>query len=379
MKIHKNRLAMRGPACYHKTDFKRTERRMKETHEYLVPRYFRAFACKMGACRRSCCEGWPVTVSMKNYFTLLGLPCRRELRERLDVGLRVLDHPTEEEYARFSPNWQGDCPMRMEDGRCSIHAELGEDVLSDVCRLYPRGVRTFDGALECSLSNSCEGVVELLLREREPMTWSHETLPLVPPPFPGSPSAVSGYPVTRDARRALLAILEDRTMTLPERIFSLRAPLGLAGIGSAADPSDGLREACRLLAYFADRSASIREEAGICLARYEANPDRFTDDCRLFADRFPTHAVFFEQLLVNHAFFSQFPYEGIPLADEWIGLAAVYGLLRVLSVGCTAEDPREERLVDCAAAAFRLIGHTRFAHQAAHLLGEGSAASFLAL
>lgn len=379
MKIHKNRLAMRGPKDYNEADFKETERRMKETHEYLVPRYFRAFSCKMGACRRSCCEGWPVTVSMKNYFTLLGLPCRPELRDRLDVGLRVLDHPTEEEYARFSPNWQGDCPMRMEDGRCSIHAELGEDVLSDVCRLYPRGVRTFGGMLECSLSNSCEGVVGLLLRERDPMTWSRETLPLVPPPFPGSPSAASGYPVTRDARHALFTILEDRTKTLPERIFSLRAPLGLAEIGTAADTSAGLREAIRLLAFFADRSSSIREEAGICIARYEADPVRWADDCRLFADHFPVHTVFFEQLLVNHAFFSQFPYEGIPLGDEWVGLAAVYGLLRVLCVGCTAEDPGEDRLVDCAAAAFRLIGHTRFAQQAARQLDEGSAASLLAL
>ena len=352
---------------------------MKEMHEYLVPRYFRDFSCKMGACRRSCCEGWPVTVSMKNYFTLLGLPCRQELRDRLDVGLRVLDHPTEEEYARFSPNWLGDCPMRMEDGRCSIHAELGEDALSDVCRLYPRGVRTFCGSLECSLSNSCEGVAELLLREREPMTWSSESLPLVPPPFPGSPSNKCGFPVSWDARHALLAILRDRSMTLSERLFALRAPLGLPPIPPQNGIPDGLTALCRLLRFFADRSDSIREEAGRCLARYEASPARYADDCRLFADRFPGHAVFFEQLLVNHAFFVQFPYEGLKAPDEWKGLAAVFGLLRVLTVGCTAEDPEEAALVDCAASAFRLIDHTRFSAQTARLLDEGSAAALLAL
>ncbi|MCR4907028.1 MAG: flagellin lysine-N-methylase [Clostridiales bacterium] len=352
---------------------------MKETHEYLVPRYFREFSCKMGACRRSCCEGWPVTVSMKNYFTLLGLPCRKELRDRLDTGLRVLDHPTEEEYARFSPNWLGDCPMRMEDGRCSIHAELGEENLSDVCRLYPRGVRTFDGEFECALSNSCEGVVELLRRERDPMTWERERLPLTPPPFPGTPSDRCGYPASWDARLGLLSILEDRTGTLPERIFALRAPLGLSGMQTTDTQSDGLRAACRLLGFFAERSESIRDEAEACLARYEASPARYADDCRLFADRFPDHAVFFEQLIVNHAFFTQFPYEGLSAADEWKGLAAVYGLLRVLCVGCTAPDPGEDTLADCAASAFRLIDHTRFSALAARLLDEGSAAALLAL
>ena len=354
---------------------------MKETVRYLVPRYFPAFSCKMGECRSACCVGWPVSISMKNYFTLLSLPCRKELRDRLDVAMRVADRPTEEEYARFSPNWLGDCPMRMEDGRCSIHAELGEDVLSDVCRLYPRGVRTFCGELECSLSNSCEGVVEILLREREPMTWSRESLPLTPPPYPGSPSANGGYPVTWDARLALLRILQNRTRPIPERILDLRAALGLSDLPGNPVLTEGVDAACRLLRFFADRSDSIRDEARDCLARYEDNADRYAGDCRLFAERFPDEAVHFEQLLVNHAFFSQFPYEGIPLADEWRGLAAVWGLLRVLCVGCRADvsENGTEALTDAAAAAFRLIAHTRFTAQAARLLDDAGARRLLAL
>ena len=142
---------------------------MSAKTEFFAPDYLPRFRCKMGACRSACCVGWPVSVSMKNYFTLLGLPCRKELRDRLDVALRLADHPTEEEYARFTPNWLGDCPMRMEDGRCSIQAELGEDALSDVCRLYPRGVRIWEGRYECSASNSCERTLELLWDEKEPM------------------------------------------------------------------------------------------------------------------------------------------------------------------------------------------------------------------
>jgi predicted permease len=43
------------------------------TEPHLVPDYYPAFSCKMGACRHACCEGWPISVSMKDYFTLLGL------------------------------------------------------------------------------------------------------------------------------------------------------------------------------------------------------------------------------------------------------------------------------------------------------------------
>jgi len=50
--------------------------------------------------------------------------------------------------------------MRLEDRRCTIHAELGENKLSQVCRLYPRGVRLNNG-YECSCANSCEAVLEL--------------------------------------------------------------------------------------------------------------------------------------------------------------------------------------------------------------------------
>ena len=131
---------------------------------YLVPDYYPAFSCKMGACRAACCEGWPITVSMENYFRLLGVGCSKSLRDRLDVGLRMVDRPTPECYARFNPQYDGNCPLRMEDGRCAIHAELGEDTLPDICRLYPRGIR-LDQDCECSCANSCEAVLELLGKE----------------------------------------------------------------------------------------------------------------------------------------------------------------------------------------------------------------------
>ena len=48
---------------------------MKEEHEYLIPDYYPEFACKMGACRMACCDGWPVTFSLDDYYRLMGAEC----------------------------------------------------------------------------------------------------------------------------------------------------------------------------------------------------------------------------------------------------------------------------------------------------------------
>ena len=147
---------------------------MQETHDFLVPDYFKHFSCKMGACRAACCQGWPISITMKNYFTLLGVECSAELRGRLDRSMYLVDRPTEDEYARFSMRYDGECALRLPDGRCSLHAELGPEHLSDVCDLYPRGIRTTPG-YECSCAASCEAVLELLIDQKEPISFTRES------------------------------------------------------------------------------------------------------------------------------------------------------------------------------------------------------------
>ena len=343
---------------------------MSAKTEFFAPDYLPRFRCKMGACRSACCVGWPVSVSMKNYFTLLGLPCRKELRDRLDVALRLADHPTEEEYARFTPNWLGDCPMRMEDGRCSIQAELGEDALSDVCRLYPRGVRIWEGRLECSASNSCERTLELLWDEKEPMRFGTCDLSVVPPPSPGSPRSLEGMTPDEEFRFSLIRLMQDRSRRVEERILSLRAPLGLPG-----EPREEPASAVGMLRYYADRSDSIREKGTAIAARYGEESGKWEEDAADFDRRIPAWERFAEQVLVNHMFFTQFPYLGVTRRETWASLAAAYALTRIYAVGGFAlmrrdgGDPGQGELVDLTAEVFRLIGHTPFEKSVSASLG----------
>ena len=372
------------------------------THEYLVPDYVPDFACKMGACRSACCEGWPISFTMNDYFRLLGVPCSPELRKRLDGSMQLALHPTPEEYAQITPRYDGRCPMRMDDGRCMLHAELGEDALAAVCRLYPRGVRGEDGCLECSCANSCEAVLELLLAREAPLTFVRCALPIEPPPAAPRRFFFETANRSLDIRLWLIAHMQDRRYPLPRRLLALGEALHalddalnahddalvarlLSGDESTPAPEApapggaqlafGLRVAGRMLRIMDERSVSIRDYGAQALAYFGAGDGalpRYRDAAARFASLMPGWTVWFEHMLVNHMFFVQFPYQDRPvsLRDEFTALCAVYTLLRFLCVGWTAEHPAQSAAVDVAAAAFRLIDHTEFDRYAAPILKE---------
>ena len=373
---------------------------MSRTDIYLAPDYVPDFACKMGQCRAACCEGWPISFTMTDYFRLIGVDCSPELRRRLDCAMHLTPHPTKEEYAQIVPRYDGNCPLRLPDGRCGLHAELGEDSLAAVCRLYPRGVRT-QGGRECSCANSCEAVAEMLLRP-EPLVFRPTPLSVTPPPE--GPRAVFFETAGREQeiRLWLIARVQDRRYPLPRRLLILGEALhalddalsahdsariarlldGEASLPApqvsepgAAELTFGLRVAERMLRIMDARSASIRDYGEQALAFFgteENAPARYADASSRFDALMPGWETWFEHMLVNHMFFVQFPYQDRPvsLRDEFIALCAVYVLLRFLCVGWTAEHPAQSAAVDVAAAAFRLIDHTEFDRYAAPILKE---------
>jgi len=370
---------------------------MKQTNDFLIPDYFPSFQCKMGDCRAACCQGWPVTVPMETYFSLLGLDCPPDLRSRLDVGLRMVEHPTKEEYARFNPRWDGDCPMRMEDGRCSLHAELGEDVLPEVCRLYPRGIRhgiRENELPECSCANSCEATLELFLNRREPLTFIHRRMTL---DMPAAAKRIPRFETMgrdQELRLFFIRLLQDRSRSLPERIARLgNAVVDMDTALNAHDETavqsilDGnlpehtmpevlpfdfaMSIAEKLVELLDGRSSSIREQGEFALACFGTGADapaRYNAAKAHFEELFPDWEIFFEHMLVNHMFFARFPYQDRPVspAEEVIALCAVYSLLRFLALGWMSDETSPDELIDTMAAAFRLIEHADFDCLAAH-------------
>lgn len=358
---------------------------------YLVPDYFPAFSCKMGACRRPCCEGWPISISMKDYFHLMGVDCSPELRRRLDSGLHLSLHPTEDAYAQILPRYDGVCPLHMEDGRCLLHAECGGDALAAVCRLYPRGVRNGEDR-ECSCANSCEAVLEMLLTREEPLTFTTVVNDFGLPDLPPKKHHFNTAGREQQIRLWLIQLLQRREYPLPQRILLLGQALHameeallaqdnaavnalLAGetiIPTPALPMPehekmlrGLDIVERMLDALDQRSNSIRTygEEALAYFRNAAAPfAAYEAAAAKFAAIIPQWETWLEHMLVNHMYFVQFPFQDrpIPLQDEFRTLVAVYALLRFLLLGCLAEQGDVVRAVDVAAAAFRLVDHTSF-------------------
>lgn len=372
---------------------------MDKTFEYLVPDYYADFSCKMGRCRSACCVGWPVSITMDDYFRLLGVECSPDLRSRLDIALHISNDPHPEAYAQITPRYDGECRLRMDDGRCLLQAELGEEALSHVCRLYPRGPRT-DGGYECSCSNSCERVIELLMEHETPIAFEKRMLTFDLPESNGRSVHFETAGRSQEIRFLFIKLLQRREYPLPIRLMLLfdavgkmddalaardtaavdrlltEAPATPAMISKMPDWSHlklGLEAAARMVELFDRGSDSIRAYGEAALAYFgedESAFGRYAIARAHFDSIFPDWEIFFENLLVNHMFFSQFPFQDRPvsLRDEFIGLCAVYALLRFLGIGWMTDKYAAEPFVDAAAAAFRLIDHTSFDRYAAPVL-----------
>jgi len=369
---------------------------LKETHEYLVPDYYPEFSCKMGACRSACCVGWPVSITMDDYFRLLGLECSPELRRKLDVGLHISENPHPEDYAKITPRYDGDCHLRMEDGRCLLQAELGEDALSYVCRLYPRGPRT-SGGYECSCANSCEQVIEMLMAHESPIVFIKKELTFALPPSDTRNMVFETAGREQEIRLHFIKQLQRREYPLPIRLMLLfhelsemddalnakdakavddllnrktAAPTIIERFPDWAHLRMGLEAASRMVELFDRGSQSIRDYGQAALEYFgegEAAFGRYAIARAHFDSVIPNWETVFENLLVNHMFFSRFPFQDRPMSlrDEFIALCAVYSLLRFLGIGWMADKYAIEPFVDVAAAAFRLIDHTDFDRYAA--------------
>ncbi len=329
------------------------DERSPEVYTYFVPDYFPRFACKIGTCRSACCSGWPVSISRENYFRLLGVDCTADLRRRLDCSMRMADYPTPECYAHFEHRYDGECALRMADGRCAVHAELGEDMLADVCRLYPRGVRRSECGEECSAANSCEAVLEQLWEMSSPIAFAEVKLPLKPPVLP----PLSPDLPPREERMMLISHLQEE-VSPAAAIVRIGEALGCENIlGSAADFSTALDAAATMLTHLGERNETIGELA----ARASVDID-YIERKQAFLTRFPGWESFVCRLLTNHLFFTQFPCsrKAVQRQAEFRALCAIYGLVSYLAVECIGETGDRAELIDACAVLFRVVEHSNF-------------------
>ncbi len=143
--------------------------------KFKVPNYYKSFHCKGKACRTCCCQGWNVTLTQNEYFKLLDENCSSYLKEKIETYVGILPNPTIDRYARINFDYQGQCPLRLKNGCCGLQVECGEENIASVCRYYPRAPHRYPSPC-CSISNSCEAVLEKLTEDN--YTFSFDEMEL---------------------------------------------------------------------------------------------------------------------------------------------------------------------------------------------------------
>lgn len=106
---------------------------------------------------------------------LMDEDCSKKLKDKIEAYVGILPHPSKEAYARINYDYTGQCPLRLENGYCGLQVECGEDKIASVCRYYPRAPHLYPYP-ECSVSNSCEAVLESLVKDDYSFSFEEKEL-----------------------------------------------------------------------------------------------------------------------------------------------------------------------------------------------------------
>ncbi len=376
---------------------------MLQTKEYLIPDYYAEFFCKGPDCRHTCCNGWHITISMAEYYRLLGIPCSKKLRRLLDTAFRPVDKPTKECYAHIIPQGDAGCPLHREDGYCALQKECGEELLPAVCRYYPRSPKHTYGC-RCCCSNSCEKVVEILFEKESKMAFCIKPLTFSMPSFSRHAGAISEERFS-NVQHQCIALLQERSLPFYQRMVNVGYYLQQLHI-DIQDASDSwkphpfpsrtilpdelgfiLKTQHHVVDWFEHNSRNVLDFCASAQRYYgidglaELNETAAQEATRQyekarqhFNTLFPSWERMFEQILVNHILYEQFPYcETYKTPwDAFIAFCAVYSFIRFIALGYMATRNSKKECVDLLASLFRLIDHSNYDHNAIVLLKKES-------
>ena len=201
------------------------------------PSYYEAFSCIAGDCPDSCCHEWEVQVdaaAAARYWAMEG-----------PLGDALREHLYDEDGETYLRNVDDRCPMWRADGLCRIQAQEGHEALCTVCQQFPRLRHDYGDLLELGLELSCPEAARIILES--PLSWVEKEAdggeePEYDPEI---------FSILAESRPVALALLENTTYTVPERLrlllmygYHVQAAIDGAEL-TAFDPDAALREAAQ--------------------------------------------------------------------------------------------------------------------------------------
>ena len=382
---------------------------MKMEEKFLVPDYYKKFVCKGPTCRHSCCEGYRINITMDEYYRLKGLECSEHLRSKLDAALVLYGYPDENRYAHLSHAWDGRCRMHRADGYCALQGECGAQALTSVCRYYPRSPLNAYRP-ECSCANACEGVIEQLFAHEKTLSFEQMELCFDLAGDRSRKADERAGSIYDAVRHFIILEMQDRRLPVGKRIEQVKESLAKIAIQDmhdeallkkveqfcsekeaeqfAASEQDVLPEESFTIS--PERLFSLIKELGKLYASIEAYAEKakqFREEAEHSAKpltlqlqaawenvmlAYPDMQLYLEQMMVNHVFYTGFPYadERTRWEENGLVLTVTCELLRVLIATSLDQNAGIPELADLCANYFRMAEFTAFAHNVPVLMGK---------
>lgn len=364
----------------------------------LAPQYYDHFQCLAGACRDTCCAGWGITFSKKDYLKIKRASKPLELEKLTKQAMHRLPRG-QTAYAEFASK-EGPCPFQSEEGLCRLQMLCGEETLPEVCQQFPRRYAYTPMGWEEVMSTACEAVVLQLWNLSEGITFVEDTLPR---------SKWSAYPVVPETlrfpimREVVIDTLQDRKLSLTQRLlvigllmdyarrnwddFSLSSwrsraellrkdsSLSQKLVESKRDSAKFLAENTRVAVTLLRNKIPIYlelEEMGVHYHKDNEGEEikgnisytRYEKARKAFEDYFGDISYFFENILVNQAFWIKIPDLRSPedLWKSYVSLCSTYSFIRFMAVISCGISPSREKLFHGIVMASRGLMHNKVLH-----------------
>ena len=364
----------------------------------LYPEIYDSFKCIASDCKHTCCEGWTISISQKEWHDLQRLPKMPDFVGDKTVSdlVRRIPNGKGNMYAEFVKDKEGKCPFWNNEGLCSLQLEYGEDVLCKTCKTYPRiSIPTYQ-AKELTLTPSCEAVLEQL--------WTkYNGLDFVMDELPKNQQKIMTISVSENMWRAFpqihslcIDILQCRSFNMSKRLLIiglalkdlmkefkhtsvsaweqkwtsiLQNPDVLLDLLNNIGGNDKLFVANNSGMLFKvlsnigvnDLIKTVKKalEIKINEQRLTIETGKWKEIADKFSENYGDIEYFFENLMVLIAFNLVFPRVQTPekLWTSYVELCSIYSLYRFISVAACFEKPTKEQLFHVLVLTSRAIMH----------------------
>ena len=191
----------------------------------LQPSFYDKFECLGGACRYTCCQKWNVFFTKQEFKNIKRKIHTDEFKELFQDAF-LLEKGSDKCKIKFREDDK--CKFLSNEGLCKMYTEVGPENMSEICRNFPRVLFRYLDRYDRFLSIGCEQVVNLLLEEKDGLTFELTDREFTKPEIEACPimnlqtlSVHPEYCLWDDMMALMVDTLQNRNYKFGERIVLL--------------------------------------------------------------------------------------------------------------------------------------------------------------